>query len=693
LNAGDGTYVLSPELYDGANNYGIATGDLNDDGYIDVFVGSGRSYVLVNDGDGTFTKSEEDYILCQGRHCSVGRRPHVYGPAIGDLDGDDNLDVFLGNIQYQYNQVLLNDGDGTFAFSGEEYGSTEDFCVELGDLDGDGDLDAFVLSQYSQNSIWFNDGDATFTLSEQSIGASYISREVALGDLDADGDLDAFIVNEANAPNEVWLNDGTGHYSIINEEYGRDRSHGVALGDVDGDGDLDAFVANLATNDKVWLNDGDGTFTEFPQDFWHANSQDIALGDLDNDGDLDAVLVTNHAHTGIWINQPNCFMYQWDTGAGNQTTSTAIDLQPGTYMVTVTDGNGCDQIASVILIDPSTNPEICDGIDNDCDGLIDDEDPSVIGQPTWHEDSDGDGFGNPQVVLRACYQPPGFVATGTDCDDENPLVFPGAEEVLDGVDNDCDGEIDEGLTSMSIDIGECTTVLLGYEPMECTEINVQISDGTPPYSYAWSTGEVGETITVCPAETATYGVTVTDALNQTAADELTVQVIDVRCGNDNNPKVLVCHYPPGNPDNPQTICISVSALETHLVEHGDHVGVCDALNPCGEELEGFVTGLEQDHSSVGYNHTRYTTENNLGGASDTEVLLYPNPANTQVTVYSSSIMHKIRLYTITGKELGVYSPQDLVQVIPLTKYSTGTYILRTEDQAGQLHTKRFVILK
>jgi hypothetical protein len=83
--------------------------------------------------------------------------------------------------------------------------------------------------------------------------------------------------------------------------------------------------------------------------------------------------------------------------------------------------------------------EICDGLDNDCDGNIDDND--VI---PWYADADGDGFGDPEAVVESCSQPDGTVANGEDCDDEHPEVSPDGEEVCDELDNDCDGDVDEG---------------------------------------------------------------------------------------------------------------------------------------------------------------------------------------------------------------------------------------------------------
>ena len=82
--------------------------------------------------------------------------------------------------------------------------------------------------------------------------------------------------------------------------------------------------------------------------------------------------------------------------------------------------------------------EVCDGVDNDCDGEIDE---GV--QDTFYSDADGDGYGDPLSPIDACAPPPGTVSSATDCDDTDPTVFPSARDLCDGVDNDCDGEIDE----------------------------------------------------------------------------------------------------------------------------------------------------------------------------------------------------------------------------------------------------------
>jgi hypothetical protein len=93
-------------------------------------------------------------------------------------------------------------------------------------------------------------------------------------------------------------------------------------------------------------------------------------------------------------------------------------------------------------------PEVCDGIDNDCDGEVDEA--GARNEEVFHADVDGDGFGDPDHSVRACTAPSGYVADARDCDDGHPQIHPGATEYCDEVDQDCDGNPVRGAVDPSL---------------------------------------------------------------------------------------------------------------------------------------------------------------------------------------------------------------------------------------------------
>ncbi len=103
------------------------------------------------------------------------------------------------------------------------------------------------------------------------------------------------------------------------------------------------------------------------------------------------------------------------------------------------DSGTTDSLGTTTPVDTATCEvalEVCDGADNDCNGVVDD----VAEPPIWFRDADGDTYGDALVTNAACTAPSGFVADGTDCDDTDPAVHPGATETeADGLDADCDG--------------------------------------------------------------------------------------------------------------------------------------------------------------------------------------------------------------------------------------------------------------
>ncbi len=133
------------------------------------------------------------------------------------------------------------------------------------------------------------------------------------------------------------------------------------------------------------------------------------------------------------------FYRDFDTdGFGDAATTQQACTAPAGY---VSNDDDCDDNDNTVY--PNA-PELCDNKDNDCDGTIDDG----AGTTPYYADTDNDGFGDPSVSVTGCTIPPGYVADNTDCNDNDNTVYPNAPELCDGKDNDCDGNIDEGVQTV-----------------------------------------------------------------------------------------------------------------------------------------------------------------------------------------------------------------------------------------------------
>jgi|GEM_PF-4797635 len=156
-------------------------------------------------------------------------------------------------------------------------------------------------------------------------------------------------------------------------------------------------------------------------------------GSSSNDPDGDAINYEWIAPNGIVLSNPL-------TASPSFAVTEKDQGKTFNLLLIVSDGAliSTDDIIVQIKLDGA---EICDGVDNDGDGEIDEG----IEKTTWYLDIDGDGFGDPAKSKQDCKQPTGYVADNTDCDDSNPNIHPNAPELCDGIDNNCNGQVDENI--------------------------------------------------------------------------------------------------------------------------------------------------------------------------------------------------------------------------------------------------------
>jgi hypothetical protein len=315
---------------------GVAAGDYDRDGWVDLFVvhgDVGPDLLFRNRGDGTF----EEVGGAAGVG-SVGR--FGAGPVFADVDGDGWLDLFVGGVKETPLRFFRNRGDGTFEDRTAEMGLDvvrETQSAAFGDYDGDGDLD-LALAHWAQEllpgestqTLWRNEGAAGFADVSEASGIAPALRPLFFrfspdfgvdftftpnfADLDDDGFPELLIASDFGT-SRVFHNDGDGTFTdvtdpaVITDENGM----GAAVGDVDGDGRLDWFVSSIwdpdgipegnwgVTGNRLYRGLGGSAFEDVTdaagvrEGYWGWGA---TLGDLDDDGDLDLFHVNGWASSG-----------------------------------------------------------------------------------------------------------------------------------------------------------------------------------------------------------------------------------------------------------------------------------------------------------------------------------------------------------------------------------------------------------
>ena len=345
----------------GGHGYGmgIAAGDLDNDGDVDLYVtGYGQGALYANRGDGTFVdRTAASGIVNPGWSSSA---------LFFDYDRDGFLDLFVvryvafdpdkpcydraGRPDYcgptafppATDQLFHNEGDGTFrevsAAAGLSAVAGAGLGVACRDFDGDGWLDLAVANDAYANHLWINQGDGTFEELAFPLGFAFnqhgqaeAGMGIVAGDLDGDLTTDLFLTHLGVETNTVYRGVGERGFQDVTGRSGLAASSmpftgfGTAALDGDQDGDLDLLVANGrvvrgadSAGDSAWdayrepnqmfVNEGDGRFREASAREGGAFTEPLeitrglATGDLDGDGDLDVVVANVQGRARLYRN-------------------------------------------------------------------------------------------------------------------------------------------------------------------------------------------------------------------------------------------------------------------------------------------------------------------------------------------------------------------------------------------------------
>ncbi|HEY2932198.1 MAG TPA: VCBS repeat-containing protein [Acidobacteriota bacterium] len=295
LGNGRGTFVpavSSPLRFDVAfGEMGLA--DFNGDKNLDLALASHDSYnvtVLLGNGKGGFTPAPGSPFPA-----GQGKKPHTHGLVVGDVNRDGKTDIITANNEDGNIAVLLGDGKGGFLrASGSPFRvGPGPYPIGLGDINGDDRLDVVAPNTVSNGTVTvlLGDGKGAFTAAPAS-PASVVARPyyVAIGDLDGNGKPDIAVAHDDTSQVSVLLGDGKGRFrpapgSLLDVGH---RGFAIVLTDMNGDGKRD-LVEATNSDVTVLLGDGRGRFQPAPGSPYPAGpgAWRLTVGDIDGDGQPD----------------------------------------------------------------------------------------------------------------------------------------------------------------------------------------------------------------------------------------------------------------------------------------------------------------------------------------------------------------------------------------------------------------------
>ncbi len=383
--------------------------DFDGDGDNDIICSELSEDLMImwrNDGAANFERVDLPY-------------PDYDSIAFADLDEDGTDELILGHgNRLEIFSVSMTTPTSLAVLSDDPFVNSPEH-IKIFDNNRDGLLD--IVGVFNRDGVLAFHQTGNLSFAEESIFKESFNNNIFFPtDLNGDELFDYVVYSEFNRGASLILSQANDEHIKVDIPDLDNITKFVVVEDFDQDGEDEIVIGEGDFNQSVSiLNYESDTFSRKEITTEYRDLNTAAISDLNNDGLIDILFFSRT----------------------NFDAQLIYALQ-GTIGLSDDDGDGFTSDVDCDDSDPDTYPgaeEICDGIDNNCDGSIDDG----LTFLSWWLDNDGDGFGLGPMEDRIvdCKQPNGYVQNYDDCDDSNPDIYPGAPEELDnGIDEDCDGK-------------------------------------------------------------------------------------------------------------------------------------------------------------------------------------------------------------------------------------------------------------